>query len=82
MVMKAQNVVSRGRIAFDASWSDLIGSFLAIKKTLTASGRSITFKAGRGSTTSHADLAWATMHILLNEPLDGKAKPVGSMEII
>jgi uncharacterized protein YjcR len=82
MVMKAQNVVSRGRIAFDASWSDLIGSFLAIKKTLTASGRSITFKAGRGSVTSHADLAWATMHILLNEPLDGKAKPVGSMEII
>lgn len=81
MVMKAQNVVSRGRIAFDASWVDLIGSFVAIKRTLTASGRAVTFKAGRGAETSHADLAWATMHILMNEPLDGKAKPTGSMEI-
>ncbi|MDA5192813.1 terminase family protein [Alphaproteobacteria bacterium LMG 31809] len=82
MIMKAQNIITRGRIAFDASWVDLIGSFVAIKKTLTASGRSVTFKAGRGAVTSHADLAWATMHILLNEPLDGKAKPTGTMEII
>ena len=82
MIMKAQNVVSRGRIAFDASWVDLVGSFISIKKTLTASGRSVTFKAGRGAETSHADLAWATMHILLNEPLDGKARPMGRMEII
>lgn len=82
MIMKAQNVITRGRIAFDASWVDLIGSFIAIKKTLTASGRAVTFKAGRGSETSHADIAWATMHILLNEPLDGKPKASGSMEII
>ncbi len=82
MVMKAQNLFSRRRVCFDASWSDLVGSYLAIKKALTASGRSITFKAGRGSETRHADLAWACMHIFLNEPLDGKPKPVGSMEII
>ena len=29
----------------------------------------------------HADLAWALMHIMINEPLDGQEKPKGSMEI-
>ncbi|MCW2383382.1 uncharacterized protein YjcR [Sphingobium sp. B2D3B] len=82
MVMKAQNVVRRGRLAFDASMLDLISSFVSVKKTLTASGRSMTFKAGRGGNDGHADLAWATMHILMNEPLDGKEKPKGTMEII
>src|SRR5690606_8181272 len=80
MIMKAQNVISRGRIAFDSGWVDLIGSFISIKKTLTASGRNVTFKAGRGAETSHADIAWATMHILMNEPLDGKPKAAGRME--
>ena len=82
MIMKAQNVISRGRIAFDSGWVDLIGSFISIKKTLTASGRSVTFKAGRGAETSHADIAWATMHILNNEPLDGKPKATGRMEML
>lgn len=80
MIMKAQNVISRGRIAFDSGWVDLIGSFISIKKTLTASGRNVTFKAGRGAETSHADIAWACMHILMNEPLDGKPKAAGRME--
>lgn len=80
MIMKAQNVISRGRLAFDSGWVDLIGSFISIKKTLTASGRNVTFKAGRGAETSHADIAWATMHILMNEPLDGKPKATGRME--
>ncbi|HIQ17810.1 MAG TPA: terminase-like protein, partial [Novosphingobium capsulatum] len=44
--------------------------------------RNVTFKAGRGGNDGHADLAWATMHILMNEPLDGKEKPRGTMEII
>lgn len=81
MVLKARNVISRGRLAFDAGWVDLIGAFLSIKKVLTASGRNMTFKAGRGAETSHADIAWATMHILMNEPLDGKPKATGRMEI-
>lgn len=80
MIMKAQNVISRGRLAFDSGWVDLIGSFISIKKTLTASGRNVTFKAGRGAETSHADIAWACMHILMNEPLDGKPKAKGRME--
>ena len=82
MVMKAQNVVRRGRLAFDACMLDLVSSFVSVKKTLTASGRSMTFKAGRGGNDGHADLAWATMHILMNEPLDGKEAPKGTMEII
>ncbi|HEX7856050.1 MAG TPA: terminase family protein [Sphingobium sp.] len=82
MVMKAQNVVRRGRIGFDAGWLDLVSAFISIKKTLTTSGRNVTFKAGRGGNDGHADLAWATMHILMNEPLDGKEKPKATMEII
>lgn len=82
MIMKAQNVIRRGRLAFDSSFLDIVSAFVSIKKTLTTSGRNVTFKAGRGGDDGHADLAWATMHILMNEPLDGKAKPKGSMEII
>lgn len=82
MVMKAQNLFRRGRIAFDNGWIDLISAFISIKKTLTTSGRNITFKAGRGGDEGHADLAWAAMHIFINEPLDGKEKPVGTMEIV
>jgi len=82
MIMKAQHVISRGRLAFDAGMIDVISSFVSIKKTLTTSGRNVTFKAGRGGTDGHADLAWSIMHVLMNEPLDGKAAPVATMEII
>jgi hypothetical protein len=82
MVMKAQHTIARGRVEFDASWIDLQSSFLSIKKALTGSGRAITFKATRTEETGHADLAWAAMHIFINEPLDGKARPKTRMEII
>ena len=82
MIMKAQHVIARGRLAFDAGTIDVISSFVSIKKTLTDSGRNVTFKAGRGGTDGHADLAWSIMHVLMNEPLDGKAAPVATMEII
>lgn len=82
MVMKAQNVVRRGRIAFEAGWIDIVSSFISIKKTLTTSGRNVTFKAGRGGGDGHADLAWAIMHVLINEPLDGKEAPKATMEIL
>ena len=61
---------------------DVVSSFISIKKTITPSGRSLTFQAGRGGEDGHADLAWSIMHILLNEPLDGKEKPTSTMEII
>jgi hypothetical protein len=67
---------------YTCTYLDIVSAFVSIKKTLTTSGRNVTFKAGRGGNDGHADLAWATMHILMNEPLDGKEKPRGTMEII
>lgn len=71
MVLQAQNIIGKGRLEFDAGWTDLAQSFMAIRKQLTASGRQFTYNAGRNNLTGHADLAWATMHALHNEPLDG-----------
>ncbi len=83
MVMKAQHSFARGRIEFDASWIDVQSSFLSIKKALTGSGKAITFKTSRGDESiGHGDLAWAVMHILINEPLDGSARPQTRLEII
>ena len=81
MVMKAQHTIARQRVEWDAGWIDLQSSFLSIKKTLTGSGRAITFKASRTEDVGHADLAWAAMHIFINEPLDGNARPKTRMEI-
>ena len=82
LVLKAKDVISKGRLEFDAGWTDLAASFMAIKKTTTPSGRQITFEAGRSAETSHADLAWACMHALSNEPLEGRtASNSSSMEI-
>lgn len=64
------------------SLTDLAHAFLAIRRTLTASGRNVTFDAGRNEETGHADLAWACMHALDNEPLEGlNAANSGFMEI-
>ncbi|BBE51124.1 Putative ATPase subunit of terminase [Ferriphaselus amnicola] len=71
LVLKALDVVNKGRLEFDAGWTDVAASFMAIKKTTTASGRQVTFEAGRSKDISHADLAWAAMHALSNEPLEG-----------
>jgi phage baseplate assembly protein gpV len=71
LVLKAYDVISKGRLEFDAGWTDLAASFMAIKKTITASGGRVTYQAGRSEDISHADLAWATMHALSNEPIEG-----------
>ncbi len=73
LVLKAMDVVGKGRLEFDAGWTDFAASFMAIKKTTTQSGRQFTFEAGRSEETSHADLAWACMHALANEPLEGRS---------
>lgn len=83
LVLKAMDVIGKGRLEFDAGWTDLAASFMAIKKTTTATGRQITFAAGRSEETSHADLAWACMHALCNEPLEGRTDSNQSkMEIL
>lgn len=77
MVLKALEVLNKGRLEFDAGWTDMAQSFMAIRKTVTESGRQVTFKADRSEESSHADLAWATMHALVHEPLGAGEKSTG-----
>jgi uncharacterized protein YjcR len=72
LVMKAWDVVSKGRLEFDAGWTDMAQSLMAIRKTVTPGGRQFTYSAGRNDNTGHADLAWALFHALHNEPLEGQ----------
>lgn len=53
---------------------------MAIRKAMTASGSRPTYEASRSEEASHADLAWATMHALFNEPLEGVT--VGNSNIV
>lgn len=71
MVLKALDVISKGRLEWDTGSTDIAASFMAIKKTITPSGRQVTYQASRSEEVSHADIAWATMHALFNEPLEG-----------
>lgn len=64
LVLKAKQLVGRGRLQFDSQWSDVALAFLSIKQTATPSGRQATFTAGRSKETGHADVAWAIMHAL------------------
>ncbi|MFJ2988321.1 terminase ATPase subunit family protein [Collimonas sp. NPDC087041] len=82
MVLKAKDVISKGRLEFDAGATDLSAAFMAIRKTITASGRQVTYDAGRTADTGHADLAWACMHALDHEPIEGISESTTSfMEI-
>lgn len=71
LVLKAQDVIRNKRLEWDAGWTDIAQAFMAIRKTITASGRQVTYDAGRTEETGHADLAWACMHALDFEPLEG-----------
>ena len=80
MVMKALDVMNKGRLEFDSGWNDLAAAFMSIRRGVTA-GKMPTFEASRSEETSHADIAWATMHALLHEPLAGaNGTNTGSME--
>lgn len=69
MVLKAKHTINSGRLEYDAGHTDITQSFMAIRKTMTASGARSTYAASRSEEASHADVAWAIMHALLNEPL-------------
>ncbi len=71
MVMKAQDVMNKGRLEFDSGWTDLAQAFMSIRRAVTAGGKMPTFEASRSDETSHADIAWATMQALSHEPLAG-----------
>ena len=82
LVMKAWDVISKGRLEFDAGWTDVAQSLMAIRKTITPGGRQFTYTAGRNDSTGHADLAWALFHALHNEPLEGQTPAnTGIMEM-
>lgn len=73
MVLKGLDVIGKGRFEFDSAYAVEVGSsFMAIKKQLTNSQRQITYVADRSEEASHADLAWACLQVLLNEPFDGR----------
>lgn len=69
LVLKAQDVIQAGRIEWDAGWTEIAQAFLTIKRGTTNGGQ-ITFSASRTDATGHADIAWAVMHALHNEPLN------------
>lgn len=69
LVLKAQDVIRAARIEWDAGWTDIAQAFLTIKRGTTNGGQ-ITFSASRTDATGHADIAWAVMHALYNEPLN------------
>jgi len=71
LVLKAYDIISHRRLEFDAGHTDIAQSFMAIRRSTTASGNRPTYEASRSEEASHADLAWATMHALFNEPLEG-----------
>ncbi|HEY9092024.1 terminase large subunit domain-containing protein [Parasphingorhabdus sp.] len=69
LVLKAQNIFRNNRIEFDSGWSDVSASFMAIRPTVTG-GNKVTYTANRNGQIGHADIAWAIMHALSNEPMN------------
>jgi uncharacterized protein YjcR len=85
LVIKGQNVFRAGRIEFDAEWTDVMQAFMAIRPTLTGSQRGVTYTARRNGEIGHADIAWAILHALSNEPLDAGAEiqaPAGRVRFL
>jgi len=70
MVYKAREIINDGRLLFDAEWDDLVHSFLMIRQMTTKASNQVTFMSNRSKVGSHADLAWASMHIMHWEPID------------
>lgn len=75
MVHKTKNVIRHGRLEYDAGDKDITASFMSIRPKITASGQQVTYVASRTDATGHADVAFAIMHVLWNEPLDSESEP-------
>lgn len=76
LVLKMQNVVRKGRFEYDAGWSDISAAFMAIRPTIV--GKTVTYTARRNGQIGHADIAWAIMHAVSNEPMDASAAGQGA----
>ncbi|OCJ43445.1 terminase family protein [Serratia sp. 14-2641] len=78
LVLKMIDTVERQRIEWSKDAQDevskeraeIIPSFMAIRRTTTASGNAMTFVAERSESTGHADVFFAIAHAVINEPLD------------
>lgn len=70
LVYKAREVIKTGRLLFDGGWDDVVHSFLLIKRTITPRSGQTTFTAQRTKEHSHADVAFAIMHLLSLEGID------------
>ncbi|MEC4729006.1 terminase family protein [Shewanella sp. D64] len=70
MAYKAREIINAGRLQFDDSWDDVVHSFLMIRQHTTKASNQITMISARTKKGSHADLAWAAMHVLHWEPID------------
>lgn len=68
LVLKAQQVITEGRIEWPAEYSSIAAGFLQIHRTTTGNGQ-ITYCADRTDKTGHADDAWAIMHAIIKEGL-------------
>jgi uncharacterized protein YjcR len=81
LVLKAKNVITSGRLEFDAGWLDMMQAFMAIHPEITKGGTHVTYVASRAGGTGHADLAFAVMHALFFEPLDITEPPGGGSTV-
>jgi uncharacterized protein YjcR len=81
LVLKAKNVITAGRLEFDAGWLDVAQAFMAIRPEITKGGTQVTYVASRAGGVGHADLAWAIMHALFFEPLDITEPPGGGSTV-
>lgn len=70
MAYKAREIINNGRFLFDEDWDDLVHSFLMIRQQTTERTNQVTFISNRSKIGSHADLAWAAMHVMCWEPID------------
>ncbi|SOB60546.1 conserved protein of unknown function [Pseudodesulfovibrio profundus] len=73
LVLKAKDVIENGRLEWDSVHNDIAHAFLTIRQDTSTTGF-ITYSAARTASTGHADVAWAIMHALHNEPLNTKYK--------
>jgi uncharacterized protein YjcR len=75
LVTKALDVIQPpARLEFDETDTGIVQSFLQIRKTITESTAQITYTSARSNTAGHADIAWAIMHALIYEPINGQAR--------
>mgnify|MGYP002220572764 CR=1 FL=1 len=70
LVLKMVDVVESQRIEWDNEQKEIPASFLAIRRTSTTKGNSMTFVADRTQETGHADVFFAIAHAVDNEPLN------------